>query len=91
MMKYSLQHSKTFRKDLKKLRRRAKDITKLQHILRSLQHDVTLLPQQRKHELLMGKYKHTFNVHIESDWLLIYRLVGDCLTLLRTGTHADIF
>lgn len=87
LMKYSLQQSKSFRKDLKKLRRREKDMSKLQPILRSLQQGASL-PQ---HELLMGKYKHAFDVHIQGDWLLIYRLVGDCLTLLRTGTHADLF
>lgn len=90
-MKYSLQQTKSFRKDLKKLRRREKDIGKLQSILRSLQQGVSLLPQQRKHELLMGKYKHALNVHIQGDWVLIYRLMDNCLTLLRTGTHADLF
>ena len=90
-MKYSLQQSKSFRKDLKKLRRRDKDMSKLQSILRLLQQGVCLLPQQRKHLLLIGKYKHAFNVHIQGDWVLIYRLADDCLTLLRTGTHADLF
>ncbi|WP_369825260.1 type II toxin-antitoxin system mRNA interferase toxin, RelE/StbE family [Sulfobacillus sp. hq2] len=33
------------------------------------------------------------DVHIEPDWLLIYRInraISE-LILLRTGTHADIF
>ena len=29
--------------------------------------------------------------HIQSDWLLIYRIDGGELVLYRTGTHADLF
>ncbi|MBB5074397.1 addiction module RelE/StbE family toxin [Bartonella callosciuri] len=29
--------------------------------------------------------------HIEPDWLLIYRIEGDKLHLVRTGTHSDLF
>jgi mRNA interferase YafQ len=33
----------------------------------------------------------TETLHIEPDWLVIYRIVNDELRLARTGTHADIF
>ena len=29
--------------------------------------------------------------HIQADWLLVYRVHGVELYLVRTGTHADLF
>ena len=29
--------------------------------------------------------------HIELNWLLIYRVEGDELNLVRTGSHSDLF
>lgn len=29
--------------------------------------------------------------HIAPDWLLIYRIEGDDLTLERTGSHSELF
>ena len=29
--------------------------------------------------------------HIEPDWLLIYRITGNELRLVRTGSHSDLF
>ena len=42
---------------------------------------------------LMGKYKGTRECHIEPDWLLVYRIIEDCLILelCYTGTHSDLF
>ena len=42
---------------------------------------------------LKGKYKGFRECHIQPDWLLIYLLENDVLTLtlVDTGTHADLF
>ncbi|MDD3001662.1 MAG: type II toxin-antitoxin system YafQ family toxin [Candidatus Riflebacteria bacterium] len=29
--------------------------------------------------------------HIESDWLLIYRITEDSIFFERTGSHSDLF
>lgn len=29
--------------------------------------------------------------HLEGDWLVIYRVQGHELHLIRTGTHSDLF
>ncbi|MDB5522773.1 MAG: putative addiction module toxin, RelE/StbE family [Rhizobium sp.] len=31
------------------------------------------------------------DLHVEPDWLLIYRVVGEELHLVRTGSHSDLF
>jgi mRNA interferase YafQ len=48
------------------------------------------LAQKRDHPL-GGDWKHHRDCHIEPDWLLIYKLDGDDLYLVRTGTHSDLF
>jgi mRNA interferase YafQ len=90
-MKYSLQLTKTYKKDLKRIQRRSKNLTKLKQILDRIQHGIPLLPKHHNHLLLIGKYNDYFELHIESDWLLVYRIANDCLTLFRCGTHSDIF
>ena len=42
---------------------------------------------------LKGKWEGFRECHIQSDWLLIYLMEDDILTLtlIDTGTHADLF
>ncbi|MCY0897785.1 MAG: type II toxin-antitoxin system YafQ family toxin [Firmicutes bacterium] len=51
------------------------------------------LPPRYRDHALTGELHGWRDVHVEPDWLLIYRI--DLTTqeriLLRTGTHADIF
>lgn len=84
------QEEKGFRKDLKLMRRRSKDIEKLKDIVLKLASKETLPPQNRNHTL-SGNYKGCSECHIESDWLLIYRITETNLILIRTGTHSDLF
>ncbi len=38
-----------------------------------------------------GLWKGHREMHIEPDWLLIHRVKGTDLHLVRTGTHSDLF
>ena len=42
---------------------------------------------------ISGKFKGFRECHIKPDWLLVYLIENDILTLtlVDTGTHADIF
>ena len=40
---------------------------------------------------LRGTWRGHREAHVEPDWLLIYRLEGNELHLVRTGSHADLF
>jgi mRNA interferase YafQ len=46
--------------------------------------------KHRDHQL-KGVFRDCRECHIEPDWLLIYRIEGDVLQLVRTGTHSDLF
>jgi mRNA interferase YafQ len=51
----------------------------------------TPLPPEYSDQSLKGDWKGFRDLHIEPDWLLVYRIHGAELQLARTGTHADIF
>ncbi|MGJ0620166.1 MAG: type II toxin-antitoxin system YafQ family toxin [Methylocystis sp.] len=79
-----------FKKDVKLAEKRGKDMGKLKAILLQLMEGRQLPPECRDHPL-KGDWKGFRDLHIEPDWLLLYRIEGDELQLARTGTHADLF
>ena len=85
-----LQEEKGFKKDLKLMQRRSKDIEKIKIIVRKLSAKETLPPKYRNH-VLSGNYKGFCECHVEPDWLLIYKITKTNLILVRTGTHSDLF
>ena len=81
-----------FRKDLKRIRKRGYDLSKLDCILQKLRAEEPLPEQNRDHDLI-GDYKGFRECHIEPDWLLVYAVDKEkiILTASRTGTHSDLF
>jgi len=79
-----------FRRDLKLAKKRRKDTGKLSEIILLLI-DGKPLPARYKDHQLSGEWSHYRECHIEPDWLLIYKLDGNDLYLVRTGTHSDLF
>ncbi|MGO9208974.1 MAG: type II toxin-antitoxin system YafQ family toxin [Terriglobales bacterium] len=79
-----------FRRDVKLAKRRGKDLSKLRGLILLLAEGQPLPPRYKDHPL-SGDWKHYRDCHIESDWLLIYKIEGDDLCLVRTGTHSDLF
>ena len=65
-------------------------MAKLRHVLQLLIDAEPLPPRLRDHPL-KGVWKSYRDLHIEPDWLLIYRIFGDELHLARTGSHSDLF
>ena len=91
-MSYQLILTNKFKKGLTLAKRRGLDITLLETLVEKLLHGIPLDEKNKDHEL-KGKFKGFRECHIQPDWLLIY-LVEDevlTLTLIDTGTHADLF
>lgn len=84
-------HSK-FKKDIKTIKKRNYDLSKLQKVIEILAEEKTLSAKYKDHSLT-GIYQDFRECHILPDWLLIYRIDKDILTLVlsRTGTHSDLF
>ena len=49
------------------------------------------LPERYRDHALQGDWKGYRDLHIEPDWLLVYRVTAEEVQLARTGTHADLF
>lgn len=81
-----------FKKDYKLAMKRHMNIELLDDIIRTLARGETL-PEKNKDHALTGDWTGHRECHIQSDWLLVYRIDDDVLvlTLTRTGTHSDLF
>lgn len=83
-----------YKKDLKLARKRHMPEDKLNEIILKLANDEPLPPANRDHAL-SGDYGGARECHITPDWLLIYNKSEDdalqILTLIRTGSHSDLF
>jgi len=89
---YTISRQTRFRKDVKSAEKRGKNMQKLKNVLLELIVGKTLDPKYKDHQLI-GNYSDTRECHIESDWLLIYRIDEEnkTLYLIRTGSHSDLF
>jgi mRNA interferase YafQ len=79
-----------FRRDVKLAAKRGKDMAKLRETILLLAGADPLPARYRDHPL-GGVWNRFRECHIEPDWLLIYKVDGNDLHLVRTGTHSDLF
>ena len=86
----AISRTSQFKRDVKRMQRRGKDLEKLKRVLDSLVKGERLAPEYRDH-VLVGQYKGTRECHLEPDWLLIYELAESEIVLIRTGSHSDLF
>ena len=92
-MKYRVFKAKRFRKNLKKMLRRGKDINKINDVILKLANGDTLAPKYKDHAL-SGDLAGLRDCHIENDWVLLYFYHDSgelVLTLTDTSTHSDLF
>ena len=82
--------STQFKRDVRKAKKRGRDLDKLRAVLASLIRQEPQTARYLNHPL-RGIWKGYREVHIEPDWLVIYRVTGNDLRLVRTGSHADLF
>jgi len=80
------------KRDVKLMKKRGKDISKLTAMLSLLASGEPLPPRYRDHSL-SGRLSDFRECHIEGDWLLMYQIFEDKLILSAssTGTHSDLF
>ena len=81
-----------FRKDLKRIRKRGLDLSKLDSVITTLCNEEPLDEIYHDHAL-SGNYIGFRECHITPDWLLIYVIDHKqlILTASRTGSHSDLF
>jgi mRNA interferase YafQ len=86
----ALSQTTQFARDVKRMRKRGKNLLKLQEVVRLLASGVPLPPKFKDHPLV-GPWQPARDCHVEPDWILIYTADETSLRLERTGTHSDLF
>ena len=79
-----------FESDLSRMIRSGSDPELLWALVDLLVESRTVPEEFRDHEL-EGEWAGVRDIHIEADWLLLYRISKQSLHLVRTGTHNDLF
>lgn len=89
---YELRFTTAYKKSYKLMKKRGLDLDLLDAVVDTLRQGKPLEEKYRDHALT-GKYVGFRECHIKPDWLLIYLIENDILTLtlVDTGTHADLF
>jgi mRNA interferase YafQ len=85
-----LQIHKGFTKDLNKAKLNTTNITKPFGYVTMLT-DNQPLPKEAKDHELSGNYQHYREFHISGDMLVMYKKTESTITLVRMGTHSQLF
>ena len=84
-MKYEIILTSAFKMELKNIKKRNKDLSKLTEIVNKLANNEELDIKNRDHALINNlRFKNCRECHIEPDWLLVYRKGNDKLILFLT-------
>lgn len=87
-----VRYTAKFKKDFKAIVKRGYDIDLFEEVIMLLREE-KILPEKYCDHALKGDYTGHRECHITPDWLLIYKIENDMITLslTRTGTHSDLF
>ncbi len=88
----TIKYHTSFKKDYKRIIKRGYNAALFENVVDILVRGEPLPKEYRDHEL-SGGWKGFRECHILPDWLLIYKIEKNILTLTlsRTGTHSDLF
>ena len=92
--KYTVDTTSDFKKDYKKIIKQGKKIEKIKTVIDKLACGEKIDSKYKDYKLNNNKkYKDCRELHIEPDWLLVYRIIENelILLLLDTGSHSDLF
>jgi mRNA interferase YafQ len=89
-MSLTPQDANQFKKDMRRVMSQGKTFEKIRAVLKALVNQQPLDPKYRDHPL-DGNWKGCRELHIQPDWLLIYKIADETLYLLRTGSHSELF
>ncbi len=81
--------SPSFKKDLKKARKSGRSIGHLEEVINQIQNGC-LDPKWKDHPLV-GHWVPHRELHLASDFLLVYRIEAGAVVLSRLGSHSELF
>jgi len=86
----SASYSNQFQRDVKRLKKRGKDLERLKTLIELLLVPQPLPAQYKDHPLKLNWAGYR-DAHVEPDWVLIYSATAEKVHLERTGTHEELF
>lgn len=90
----TIEYPSVFKRDYKRAIKRGCNPKKFETVVNMLQHRQPLPAKYHDHELTNSRnFKNVRECHIEPDWLLVYQIIEERLSLklMRTGSHSDLF
>jgi len=90
-MKYTPYYTNLIKRQLKTLKKRGYNMSLFKEVVEMLL-DGEVLPAKFRDHPLQGDKRGYRDCHIQGDWVLIYKINKNALTLIlsETGTHSDI-
>lgn len=91
-MMYEVKFTTAFKKSYKHMKKRGLNMSALDDVVDTLRQGKPLDEKHHDHALT-GNFVGFRECHIKPDWLLIYLIENNILTLtlVDTGSHSDIF
>lgn len=89
---YQIKFTSAYKKSYKLMKKRGLDTNALDTVVDTLRQGKKLDEKYRDHAL-SGNFAGFRECHVKPDWLLVYLIEDDILTLtlVDTGSHSDIF
>jgi mRNA interferase YafQ len=89
---YQVKFTTAYKKRYKLMIKRGLNLSLLDDVVDKLRQGIPLVEKYRDHALT-GNFEGFRECHIKPDWLLVYLIENDILTLtlVDTGSHSDIF
>ncbi len=89
---YTVKFTAAYKKSYKLMKKRGLDLNLLDKVVDELRQG-NPLDEKYKDHMLKGEYAGFHECHIKPDWLLIYLIEDNILTLtlVNTGSHSDLF
>ena len=89
---YQVKFTTAYKKRYKLMIKRGLNLSLLDDVVDKLRQGIPLEEKYRDHALT-GNFEGFRECHIKPDWLLVYLIENDILTLtlVDTGSHSDVF
>lgn len=89
---YTVKFTAAYKKSYKLMKKRGLNLNLLDKVVDELRQG-NPLDEKYKDHILKGEYAGFHECHIKPDWLLIYLIEDNILTLtlVNTGSHSDLF
>ena len=85
-----IKRHKKFLKDFRDNKLSDSQFEKFVCYINCLREDIPLPPESKDH-MLSGNYKDCREFHLGGDMLIIYLVIEEEVTLMRLGTHSQLF